>query len=198
MEICPGCSQEIQFTNEGDVRSSRFWSRKNWYDGLICVCNYNGIVKDSIIRYKFYNRSSYYRTFGKILADRIRKTTKYNEFDMLISVPLHRNRERSRGYNQSLLISKVLSRELGLKEGSNLLIRVRDTGSQSALDRKGRVVNLKGAFRVCDEDAVRNRKILLVDDVMTTGSTIDECSRALKKAGAAKVVGVVIATGRKY
>ena len=198
IEICVDCLKEVSFIDDTDIKSRKFWSRKNWYDGVICVYQYNSIVKRSIIRYKFYNRSSYYRTFGKILADRIRKAVKLSEFDLIMSVPLHKNKERKRGYNQSLLISKVLSKELGLRESSKLLIRLKDTGSQSLLDRKGRLDNLRGAFKVCSEDAVRNKKILLVDDVMTTGSTIDECSKVLKKAGAVKVVAAVIATGRKY
>jgi len=198
LEICADCLKEVSFIDDMDIRSGKFWSQKNWYDGVICVYQYNSVVKRSIIRYKFYNRSSYYRTFGKILADRIRKTVKIGEFDLIISVPLHKNRERKRGYNQSLLISKVLSKELGLREASSLLIRLKDTGSQSLLNRKDRLENLKGAFKVCSEDAVRNKNILLVADVMNTGSTIDECSKVLKKAGAAKVVAAVIATGRKY
>lgn len=198
VEICADCLKKISFIDDMDIKSGKFWSQKNWYDGVICVCQYNSIVKSSIIRYKFYNRSSYYRTFGKILADRVRKTVKLSEFDLIISVPLHRSRESKRGYNQSRLISKVLSRELGLKESSNLLVRIRDTSSQSLLDRKDRLDNLRGAFKVRNEDAVRNKRILLVDDVMTTGATINECSKVLKKAGAVKVVAAVIATGRKY
>lgn len=198
VEICEDCSRQIPFVDDTDIRSNRFWSRKNWFDGLICVCHYSGIVKESIIRYKFYEKASYYRAFGKILADRVKKATKYDKFDIIISVPLHKSRERIRGYNQSFLISKVLSRELGLKECSNLLIRERNTESQRLFDRKGRMINLKDAFRVCDEAAIRSKKVLLVDDVMTTGSTLDECSRVLKKAGAVRVVGAVIATGRKY
>jgi len=198
VEICADCLKKVTFIDDMDLKSRKFWSHKNWYDGIICVYQYNSVVKGSIVRYKFYNRSSYYRTFGKILADRVKKTIKISDFDLIISVPLHRNKERKRGYNQSLLISKVLSKELGLRESSSLLIRLKDTGSQSLLNRKDRLDNLRGAFKVRSEDAVRNKNILLVDDVMTTGSTIDECSKVLKKAGAAKVVAAVIATGRKY
>lgn len=148
------------------------------------------------MRYKFFGKLSYYRTFAGLLTDKVNKMTNFNNFDIIISVPLHVNKEKIRGYNQSLLISKELSKRLGVPEYSRLLSRVRDTGSQSLLPKDKRYYNVKDAFKVCKTELIKDKTVLLVDDIMTTGNTIDECSRVLKAAGAKAVVGAVIATGR--
>jgi ComF family protein len=119
------------------------------------------------------------------------------KFDTIISVPLHRQRELNRGYNQSRLISGALSRKLGLPDNSKLLQRVRNTQSQSLLAREERSLNLVDAFAVVDTSGVKGKNILLVDDIMTTGYTLNECAKALKAAGARTVVGAVVASGRK-
>ena len=124
--------------------------------------------------------------------------TNYTKFDIIISVPLHKNREAKRGYNQARLVSGALSRITGIKEYSRLLVRNRNTGAQSLLDRKSRLVNLNDAFGITNERLIKDKNILLIDDIMTTGSTINECARTLKKAGARTVTAAVIATGQVH
>jgi len=171
---------------------------EEYCDSIICLCEYTGIIRESLKRYKFYNKPGYYRVFGKLLAEKIKKVTDFQKFDIIISVPLHRNRERIRGYNQSLLISRVVGRELGIQECSWLLEKVKDTPSQSLLNRQKRESNIKDAFRVTFSDRVRDKSILLIDDILTTGNTVNECSRVLKQCGARHVTAAVIASGRKY
>jgi ComF family protein len=124
--------------------------------------------------------------------------TRDYKFDIIISVPLHKQKQRSRGYNQSYLISRILSREIGVMEGSYLLSRVKNTKSQSTLSKKERISNIENAFKVLRPCEIDGRRVLLVDDVLTTGCTLDECSKVLKAAGAIEVVAAVIASGRKY
>ncbi|MGE5614010.1 MAG: ComF family protein [Bacillota bacterium] len=167
-------------------------------DGAISVFHYTGMVKESLIRFKFYNKPSYYRTYARLIADRLSKITGKEQYDIVMSVPLHRHKEFSRGYNQAYLISRALSRELGLPEASRLLRRYRYTENQSLLDKQKRHQNVKGAFDVLSPRKVNGKSILLVDDILTTGSTLEECSRMLKLAGAKKVTAAVVATGRKF
>jgi ComF family protein len=155
------------------------------------------MVKESLIRFKFYNKPGYYRTFAKLIADKLDKLTNIEEYDMVISVPLHKHKEFIRGYNQAHLISKALSKLIKLPECSNVMKRERYTESQSLLDRQKRNQNVKGAFSVRLPQKAEGKTILLVDDILTTGSTLEECSRVLKQAGAVKVFAVVVATGRK-
>ncbi|HOQ37964.1 MAG TPA: ComF family protein [Acetivibrio sp.] len=193
--ICKECFSKIEFREGGSIKSG---TGDDYFDSIVCVCEYTGIVKDAVKRFKFSNKPAYYRAFARLLSQKIKETMDYRLFDAIISVPLHPVRERTRGYNQSFLISTELSRELGIKEESNLLSRTRNTHSQSLLPRQDRLINVKGAFTVTDSSKVKDKTILLVDDVLTTGTTLNECSRVLKEAGAKKIVVAVIASGRRF
>lgn len=117
------------------------------------------------------------------------------DFDALACVPLHHVRQRERGYNQARLLADGLARRLGKPVWPRVLKRVRPTGTQTHLTARDRVTNVKGAFGVRRAERVRGKRILLVDDVMTTGATTSECARALKQAGAAVVSVVTLARG---
>lgn len=197
-EICNCCYEKIPFAGELFMNSCSNDRNQTGCDGVVCVCHYSGIIKQSLIRYKFYNKPGYHRALAKLLYDKTSKSIDYREFDIITSVPLHRQRENIRGYNQSHLISKALGRETGISVESRLLYRIRKTESQSLLVRCKREFNVKNAFEITDINKVRGKNILIVDDIMTTGYTLDECSRVLKEAGAKKVIGAVVASGRKY
>ena len=112
------------------------------------------------------------------------------EFDTLVPVPLGRERERTRGYNQSLLLAGALSRSMGIPVSADVLRRVRETQSQVGLSRVERKQNMEGAFRAAP---MAGRRILLVDDVCTTGATLRSCAAALAEAGAAAVGALTLA-----
>jgi ComF family protein len=110
-----------------------------------------------------------------------------NDYDLVIPVPLHHARLRWRGFNQAALIGVSIARRIGRPLDAKNLIRTRATPSQTAKDRRERHRNVRDAFQVRRPEGVANRRILLVDDVMTTASTVDECARALLVAGARRV-----------
>lgn len=168
----------------------------NYCEGAVSVFQYTGVVKESLIRFKFFNEPSYCRTYARLIADRLDKLVDISQYHMVMSVPLHKHKEFSRGYNQACLISKELAKVLRLPEGSRLLKRHRCTETQSLLDRQKRSRNVKGAFIVTSPVKLAGKYIILVDDILTTGSTLEECSRILKAAGAQKITAVVVATGR--
>ncbi|HOA96430.1 MAG TPA: ComF family protein [Acetivibrio saccincola] len=189
--ICSDCPSKIPFLNEEiSLKPGDF------YDGILCLFKYKGIVKNAITRYKFHGKMSYYRVFARLLAEKIKETEILQNTDMILSVPLHRNKEQKRGYNQAYLIAKELGKLLETEEQSHVLKRIRNTESQSLLPKYKRKSNVKGAFLVVHPSKIKGKSILLVDDVMTTGSTLNECSRVLKEAGAEKVFVAVLATGR--
>lgn len=197
LHICSACYAKLPFTREMlmPVLENETGGQ---CDGAISVFQYTGMAKNSLIRFKFYNKPSYYRTFARLLACKLKKITDIKQYDMVISVPLHRQKEFARGYNQAYLLSRALGRELQLPECSGLLKRQKYTFSQSLLDKKKRLENIKGAFLVKLPERVAGKSVLLVDDILTTGSTLEECSRMLKQAGVNKVTAAVVATGRKY
>jgi competence protein ComFC len=197
IEICQECYKKIPFITRYSDYIERFLKSSDvdliCFDKIICICEYKGIIKESIIRFKYFGRASYYRTFAIIIANNFKKITDIHGFDIIIGVPLHKRRERNRGYNQASLISKELGRILNIPDKSRLLIRDKYTKTQSLLHKNERYFNVKDAFRVTNENEVKDRSILLIDDVLTTGYTLNECSKVLKKAGAKKVYAVVIA-----
>ena len=113
--------------------------------------------------------------------------------DVVVPVPLHQDRERQRGYNQAGLISKPLARKLGLPHKAVLLMRTRPRPNKQVLSLEERWESVRGAFATRPGSQVDNKRVLLVDDVMTTGATLDACARALLESGAKSVLGLTIA-----
>lgn len=192
---CEDCCTQIPYMKNGNINLIK---SSNYYDDIICVCEYSGIIKEALIRYKFFNKPSYYRTFAQLLYNKISEMTEWEKADIIVSVPLYRKKERQRGYNQSHLISKHLGKLLGIKVDGSLIIRTKNTDSQSLLNRVQRLQNVKDAFQVTDATAVYGKSILILDDILTTGTTLNECCKVLKSSGARKVTAAVIATGRKF
>jgi ComF family protein len=116
--------------------------------------------------------------------------------DLVVPVPLHRNRERHRGFNQAALLAKNLARAANIALAGRDCVRVRDTQPQTGLSGAERRKNVRGAFAVPAPERIRGRRVLLVDDVMTTGATVDACARALLAAGAAGVWVVTLGRAR--
>lgn len=113
--------------------------------------------------------------------------------DLLLPVPLHRRRERERGYNQALLLSRRLERAWGVPVAAGVLVRRGITAPQADLDAPARRRNVRGAFAVTNPEAIFGRHVVLVDDVLTTGATAGECARCLLRAGASTVGVLTVA-----
>lgn len=122
--------------------------------------------------------------------------TNENNFDIIISVPMHEENFKKRGYNQSELIARHIAKYYSKPVDVNSLIKTKATLTQSKLDKKDRVRNIKDAFKVVFPKKIKGQKVLLVDDILTTGATVNECSRVLYESGAADVIVATAATGR--
>ena len=135
------------------------------------------------------------RPLGEIMADCFDDGLDLNDIDILVPVPLHRKSKSRRGFNQSELLITELLRRLDREVSVNNLVRIQNTRSQIILSREERIKNVTNAFQVKNPELFVNKNVLLVDDVCTTGSTLNECARSLKSAGAQKVYGLVLAHG---
>lgn len=131
--------------------------------------------------------------FAQKLHSIARENTALSDVDVVVPVPLHPGRLRERGYNQAELIAKPLARWMRLPLGAYLLVRTKPRPSRLLLSRRERWLTVRGAYEIRKGTRVDNLRILLIDDVFTTGATLDACSRALKKAGAKSVVGLTVA-----
>jgi ComF family protein len=131
--------------------------------------------------------------FARQLAETLARHGEGFRTDVIVPVPLHPERLRERGYNQADLIARPLARRLGLKLRSDVLVRTRPRPAQLVLSRTERWKSVRGAYATREGVRVDKLRVLLVDDVMTTGATLDSCARALRKAGAAEVFGLTVA-----
>ena len=154
---------------------------------------YSGSLRPAIIHFKFNRKIQLAKPLGKLMADTLLDELDPQEIDSIIPVPLHKKRLRWRGFNQALLLARELSALTGIWIDAYTLKRVRYTKPQTRLPHKERAENVKGAFNVERETFVRDRSILLVDDVATTGSTLIECAGVLKKAGARRIEALTAA-----
>lgn len=149
-------------------------------------------MRQAILLFKYGGRPSLGRHLGRLMAEAVGGLFDPGRFDLVIPVPLHPGRERERGFNQAALLAKEVGSAWGLRVGHRLLRRVRATEAQSG-GRSARAANVRGAFHVARPDQVAGCKVLLIDDVFTTGATVSECAKTLLAAGAAEVAVYTLA-----
>ena len=171
--ICPDCAAALPWAGEQDPF-------------CLAPLYYRDGVRDSLLRYKFHGASHYARTYGAILGPFLRGELA-EEADVITWVPLSRKRLRERGYDQARLLADAAARELGRRPEA-ILKKVRNTQRQSKTQHAElRRANIAGAYTVPRPERVRGRRVLLIDDIVTTGATREECVRTLRAAGAASV-----------
>lgn len=181
--LCDSCLNKIGFLEPtGDMK----WGRP------VALAEYNGVVKEAVHAFKYKNGRRLANQFAGLLMERFDAIV--DEADLITFVPLRRAKERQRGYNQAELLAKALARRTG-KNALNTLKAVRFVKDQSKLTAGDRKTNVRGAYgtRKGIERQLRGRRILLVDDVFTTGTTVSECSSRLKEAGAKEVQVMTLA-----
>lgn len=160
------------------------------------VWYYSEVVKGSIHRFKFANARNYAVAYAQRLALRLQQD-EMTDFDLLSWIPVSSQRKWSRGYDQGELLAQALSKELGCSCQA-VLQKIRDNAPQSSIsDPSKRRANVQGAYRVIDPSRIRNKRILLVDDVVTTGATASECGKTLMIGGADKVTLAAVAVADK-
>jgi ComF family protein len=186
--VCPVCQKPVI---EGRTHSR--CSTKYSLDGLISVFAYQGIIRQAIGKLK-------YRFVTDLAKELIDLTTKHLAIPFksqtpitLIPIPLHSRRQRWRGFNQAELLGKLLAKELGWNIRTDILVRSRHTKPQVELKGKKRKTNIKGVFQLKTGFEKPKSKIVLFDDVWTTGSTLKEAGRILKRAGVKEVWGLTLA-----
>lgn len=196
--ICEVCVEGIGYYNNCINSINLPRDIETYCDGIVCVGRYSDSLKQSLKRFKFGNRTSYYRVFGKLLALKVQNTIQLNQIDIIIAVPLHKSKQKERGYNQAELIAGSAAKLLKIPLKTNILVKTNESRSQSMLSKQERLSNVEGLFKVINTQAIHKKNILIIDDIVTTGSTINQCSKALKQAGAGRVIAGVIATTRNY
>ena len=208
--LCEDCLNEITWANR---KTCRICGKplENWYPAELCseclvspgcfergiTCFlYRGGARAMIKDLKYHGKTYNARIFGRILADRI--LYEDLDFDICVPVPMFRKKETARGYNQAALIAQYTAENLRKPYAPRTLTRIRQTAPMNSLSYAERKKNIYGAFTVSEDQKqwIRNQTVLLVDDIYTTGSTMNECSHELLNAGAAHVYIATMASGR--
>jgi ComF family protein len=190
--VCTHCG--IPFIGAGDDHTcGRCITAPPPYTAARAALRYESSCRDLIHAFKYQKKSHLRLPLGLLTAQLLSSFAAGQHPDLLLPVPLHISRLRSRGFNQAILLGEVLSRQWHIPLLRQGLKRTRATTPQMELTRTERLTNLRGAFVVTDTAALANRNIMLVDDVFTTGSTLAECAQVLRQAGCLQVSAVTIA-----
>lgn len=189
---CEKCLNILECYREKVFINAKY---ENSYDQLLCLFEYAGIVKSKMLQYKFKNKKYLSRMFGEILANRVKR---YNIVaDVVIPVPISKTRLKERGYNQSEYIAKFFSEISNMQVEKNCLIKVKDNPKQSTLTATKRRTNVLDAYKVINTEKIFGKIVILLDDIYTTGATMNECAKVLKKAGAKKVIALALLYSNK-
>lgn len=155
---------------------------------------YSGETKTGMYRFKYANRRAYARTYAKTAVLMHSKWLKHIKPDVIVPVPMYKNKERDRGYNQATVFAKELSKVTNIPCDDKFIIRTRNTTPQKLLNASNRRENLQNAFQIKDS-GVKYKAVLLVDDIFTTGATADEATKALLGAGVERVYVMTVCVG---
>lgn len=190
---CPGCGRTVtvDMTRCGECVNTSFY-----FDHAYATAFYNGGMKELLHRYKFSHRKYLKKYLASRLLDFYRQHLTGLSFDSVIAVPLDEKRQAERGFNQAALLSRQLAKNLGLREDSAKFRRHKRAAiPQHRLNKEMRIENVADSFKVTNKNTFVGQKILLIDDILTTGLTASECAKTLKNAGAVSVTVLTCARG---
>lgn len=188
-EICPECRGKLPLIN-------KLQRKIPFTCGCTALWEYDNLVRSSLLRFKFSRKRHYARCYGQELAKKLR--SQGVQFDLITWAPVSTRRKLRRGYDQGQLLSHELGYQMNI-EVKRCLRKSRNTPPQSTIkDEAQRRANVLGVYRPVNQPAFLGKRILLVDDIITTGSTISECAKVLMMAGAKEVYCAAIATAKKH
>ncbi len=191
--LCPICGVPFATENGIDHPCGHCLTNRRPFDGARAAARFEGPLQELIHRFKYGKKIHLSRPLGLLTAAALGDFPPALSANFIIPVPLHRKRLRERGFNQSQLIGQVLAKRWGIPLSVHNLRRIRWTDPQTGLSAAERERNIRGAFAVVAPDRLVGKRLLLVDDVYTTGSTVTECAKTLRQSGAKEVYVVTVA-----
>ena len=195
--ICHACYDQLEFAKDPDVQvhfNECFQQDKNCAKLLtLFIFKKDSAIQSLLHQIKYQKRFKLAVSLGRIFAERHLDCLKSHKVDFIVPVPLYHSKKAERGFNQSFYFAKGIKDIINIPVNEHVLKRIKFTGTQTQLNKFERKENVKGAFKCVRVGQISGKKILLVDDVLTTGSTMSECALVLKNAGAHKIIAATIA-----
>lgn len=176
---------DINIINEGEEIEDKY------FDELMYIFKYEGQIRKIILDYKFNDKSYMYLMLTNFILKNKKIFEKIKKYDKIIPVPVSKKRLKIRGYNQSYLIAKEIANQTNLELLNNCLIKTKDIIEQSKLNKEERKQNIQGVYDLQNKKLIKDKKILLIDDIYTTGSTVNECSKILRQ-GKPIQIGILV------
>lgn len=192
---CSICSRKIQVAREKSraiIKCRECIKHPHYFTRSISSLSYEGAIKKAIYDFKYNDKHHMYKLFGQLMIKSILDND-LEHVDLVVPIPLYKDREKKRGFNQAALLAKYIAKDLNLKCDTENLRRVKQTKVQNRLNRNQRMENIAGAFGLKNKTAFEQKIVLLVDDIYTTGSTVDQCSKLLVDHGAKQVFATTLA-----
>ena len=184
--LCRKCEKELKKYEVIEERINNNIFNREEIDKMY-ILKYTESVRNLILQYKFNDKAYLYRTFCEFIVKNKKVFDFIKSYDIIIPVPIHKLRMRERGYNQSELIAKELAKKLGLKVYTNVLIKIKNNKVQSTLNSKEREINTKNVYKLVNKEKIYNKRVLIFDDIYTTGATTNSCIEEVKKANVKKI-----------
>lgn len=175
--ICNNCYENIKKIKKCVINE---YNNRNFSKHLY-IFKYEGIIRNKIIEYKFEDKGYLYKMFAKIILSDKKTCNFIKKYDVIIPVPISKKRKKKRGYNQSELVANELAQKLNQDIWTDIIIKKKDNKPQSELNKLERIKNVEDIYEINKPIEVKNKKVLLLDDIYTTGSTVNEIARRLKQ-----------------
>lgn len=189
--ICKECLKKLEKENKLLAKIDNYEKDAQKYISKHCyLFNYEGIIREKILQYKFNNKPYLANMFSEFFVKNEKICGFFKKYDIIISVPMSKKKVAQRGYNQSKIIAQKISKSLDIPLLERTLIKSKENRTQSTLNKAERLENVKNVYKIQMKQKIKAKKVLLFDDIYTTGSTVNECAKVLIEAGA-KEVGVL-------
>lgn len=189
--LCKKCEIELKKQVENQIINNGEEIQDKYFNELMYIFKYEGQIRKLILDYKFNEKSYLYLTFVNFLLKNKKIFENIKNYDTIIPVPISKKRKKTRGYNQSLLIARKIAELTDLELMNNCLVKTKNIIEQSKLNKEDRIQNIQGVYKLKNKQLIENKNILLIDDIYTTGSTVNECSKILKQ-GNPKKIGILV------
>jgi len=193
--ICDKCKSKLEKT-ELYLNRIDDYSKDNtkYFDEHAYIFEYNSIIREKIIEYKFKNKPYLGKMFSEFFVKNEKMCGFFEKYDIIIPVPMTNKKIKERGYNQTEIIAKIISQNItNITMQKNVLIKYKNNKVQSQLNKEQRQQNVQNVYELINEEIIKNKNILILDDIYTTGATCNECVKTLRNAQPKKIGIITIA-----